>query len=84
MQYNAEIAFFHRIKNFLRLLAKKAVLYKTTFTSAVKLDSSPDKFENFSLTVSLVWLLVRAVAGGVSDGYSKNKHHFQRAFSPNK
>jgi hypothetical protein len=31
------------------------------------------KSENFALTFSVVWLLVRAVTGGASDGYGKNQ-----------
>ena len=30
-----------------------------------------NKSENFALTVYVVWLLVRAVTGGASDGYGK-------------
>jgi len=29
--------------------------------------------ENFALTFSAVWLLVRAVTGGASDGYGKKQ-----------
>jgi len=32
----------------------------------------------------VVWLLVRAVAGGAGNGYGKHKQPFPRAFSPNK
>jgi hypothetical protein len=37
-----------------------------------------------AITFYKVWLLVKAVTGGASDGYGKNKKAFQRAFNPNK
>jgi hypothetical protein len=48
------------------------------------IDSGIFKSENFSLTLCMVRLLVKAVAGGASRGSGKNKQLLLRACSPNK
>jgi hypothetical protein len=42
------------------------------------------KSKNFAHAFYVVWLLVRAVTGGASDGYGEKQQLFPRAFSPNK